>query len=293
MTTGFLHPGAMGASIAALCHGEKLWVGQGRSVATHGRAKVAGLSDVGSLTSLVAEVDIIISVCPPGSALEVADDVAAAGFTGLYVDVNAISPATARLIGQRFERFVDGGIIGPPAGRPGTTRLYLCGDEASRVADLWVGTALETRIVLGGIGSASAVKACFASWTKGTAALMLAIRALAVAEGIEANILDEWRTSMPELVELGERQARSTAPKAWRFEGEMHQLADSFEAAGLPDGFLRAAAEVYGRLAQFKDSTDVDPNAVLATLLTASDLDSVTPAAAPAGTKKPSDPRPE
>jgi hypothetical protein len=104
---------------------------------------------------------------------------------------------------------------------------------------------------------------------------------------------DEWRTSMPELVELGERQARSTAPKAWRFEGEMHQLADSFEAAGLPDGFLRAAAEVYGRLAQFKDSTDVDPNAVLATLLTASDLDSATPAAAPAGTKKPSDPRPE
>jgi 3-hydroxyisobutyrate dehydrogenase-like beta-hydroxyacid dehydrogenase len=212
--------------------------------------------DVGSLAALVAAADVIISVCPPGAAAEVAHDVGAAGFGGIYVDVNAISPATARAIGQRFDHFVDGGVIGPPVRVAGSTRLYLSGSKAAEVADRWSGTVLETRLLDGGAGAASAVKVCFAAWTKGTAALLLAIRALAAAEGVDEALLAEWTTSMPGLVQQSELAASRNAPKAWRFVGEMHEIATSFEAHSLPGGFGLAAADIYERLAGLKDSTD-------------------------------------
>ena len=255
MVTGFLHPGAMGASLAAVCAGTRLWCGDGRSDATRARATAAGMEDVGSLERLVERADVIISVCPPAAAVDVARAVAGAGFDGIYVDANAISPAAARTIGAPFDRFVDGGVIGPPVRNAGSTRLYLSGGAATEVAALWNGTALETRVVDGGAGAASAVKVCFAAWTKGTAALLLAIRALATAEGVDDALLSEWATSQPGLAEQSERAANNNAPKAWRFAGELDEIADSFAAHALPDGFGRAAADVYQRMATFKDTT--------------------------------------
>jgi 3-hydroxyisobutyrate dehydrogenase-like beta-hydroxyacid dehydrogenase len=262
MVTGFLHPGAMGASLAAVCRGTRLWSGDGRSDATRARAAAAGMEDVGSLERLVERADVIISVCPPSSAVDVASSVADIGFDGIYVDANAISPATARTIGAQFDRFVDGGVIGPPV-RAGATRLYLSGAAATDVAAQWNGTALETRLVDGGAGAASAVKVCFAAWTKGTAALLLAIRALASAEGVDDALLAEWATSQPGLAEQSARAANSNAPKAWRFAGELDEIADSFAAHALPDGFGRAAADVYQRMATFKDTTDTTLAAVI------------------------------
>ena len=255
MVTGFLHPGAMGASLASVCAGTRLWCGDGRSDTSRTRATAAGMEDVGSLERLVERADVIVSVCPPAAAVDVARAVAGAGFDGIYVDANAISPATARTIGAPFDRFVDGGVIGPPVRNAGSTRLYLSGGAATEVAALWNGTALETRVVDGGAGAASAVKVCFAAWTKGTAALLLAIRALATAEGVDDALLSEWATSQPGLAEQSERAANNNAPKAWRFAGELDEIADSFAAHALPDGFGRAAADVYQRMATFKDTT--------------------------------------
>jgi 3-hydroxyisobutyrate dehydrogenase-like beta-hydroxyacid dehydrogenase len=266
MVTGFVHPGALGASLAAVCRGDRVWCGVGRSAATRARADAAGLEDVGSLEALAGRADVIISVCPPGAATEVADAVASVGFDGIYVDVNAISPATARSISERFGRFVDGGVVGPPVRSAGSTRLYLSGEHAPHVAGLWTDSPLGTRVVDGGAGAASAVKVCFAAWTKGTAALLLAIRALAVAEGVEAALLAEWAISMPDLAERSERAALANAPKAWRFAGELDEIAATFAADGLPDGFGTAAAEVYSRLAGFKDSDGTTLRAVIRAL---------------------------
>lgn len=256
MVTGFLHPGAMGASLAAVCRGERLWVGDGRSAATRERAEAAGMVDAGSLAALVERADVIVSVCPPGAALDVAEAVAATGFGGIYADVNATSPATAKAIGRKFRRFVDGGVIGPPVGAAGATRLYLSGDEAAELAALWDGSALTTRLIDGGAGAASAVKICFAAWTKGSAALLLAVRALAAAEGVEEALLAEWAASIGGLAERSADAGRQNAPKAWRFVGEMHEIADSFAAHGLPGEFGAGAAEIYRRLSGFKDAGD-------------------------------------
>ena len=263
---GVLHPGQMGATIAATCQGDCSWVGAGRSASTRGRAEAAGLSDAGTLENMVGDAEVIVSVCPPGEALAQAEAVAALGFAGIYVDANAVAPETARSISTHFERFVDGGIIGPPATAAGTTRLYLSGSDAAHVAELWGGSVLETRIVDGGPGAASAVKMCFAAWTKGTSALLLAVRALAEAEGVSDDLLGEWATSMPDLITRTERTAAGVGPKAWRFVGEMEQIAATFAAADLPDEFHRGAAEVYRRLAGFKDTASPGLDEVMAEL---------------------------
>jgi 3-hydroxyisobutyrate dehydrogenase-like beta-hydroxyacid dehydrogenase len=242
---GLLHPGEMGAAVGdqLVSRGIRvLWASAGRSEATARRA--AAFEDVGTADALAARSDVILSICPPHAAHEVAGSVA--GFEGIYVDANAVAPATVREIGEGFVRFVDGGIVGPPplAGR--ATHLYLSGPEASRVAGLFDGTAVDARVVSGEVGAASAVKVTFAAWTKGTAAMLLAISELARAEGVEDALLAEWEESLPELVARLEGARRSADAKGWRWVGEMEEIASAFDAHDLPDGFHRAAAEVFG-----------------------------------------------
>ena len=252
--TGVLHPGAMGATVAAACSGTVLWAGEGRSAATRTRAGEAGLTDVGDIRSMAAAADVVISVCPPHGAVALADVVADAGFAGCYVDANAVSPATARRIADRFENFVDGGLIGPPAIRAGTTRLYLSGPDADRVAARFEDSALEPRVLGGGPGTASALKMAYAAWTKGSSALLAAVAALASAEDVADDLFAEWELSQPGVTRRLAVTAAEIAPRAWRWTGEMDEIAATFAAAGLPDGFHRAAGEVYERLRGFKDA---------------------------------------
>lgn len=256
----------MGSTIAATCSGETFWVSDGRSTDSRRRADEARLDDAGSLGDLVERCDTIVSVCPPAEALAVAESVAALGFDGVYVDANAVSPMTAKVIGARFERYVDGGIVGPPAERSGTTRMYLSGNDAEAIATRWAGSALDVRPIDGGIGAASAVKMLFASWGKHNAALMLAINAVAESFGVTEAIRSEWEISRPEFVEQSEAAAARTSLKAWRFEDEMHEIAATFAAADQPAAFHEAAAEVYARMARFKGA---DPPPDLATIVAA------------------------
>ena len=271
-TIGVVHPGAMGAAVgaAATAGGARVcWASKGRGDATRDRARAAGLHDLGDLATLAAGVDILLSVCPPGAAEEVAGQVAATGFTGVYVDANAIAPATALRVGSVVAgraRFVDGGIVGPPPRRAGTTRLYLSGPEAGRVAALFEGTALSAIVLPGPAGQASALKTCYATYTKGTNALLATILGLARHHQVEDALLAEWAMSIPSLVEQATTGPGRAAPRAWRFVGEMEELASAFRDAGLPDGVPVAAAEVYRRLASFKDQDPPSLDDVLAEL---------------------------
>ncbi len=248
----FLHPGMMGSSLAACCAPEGLWVSEGRSPDTVTRAEAASLRDVGSLGEGLATAACVVSICPPAAAEPMANQIADAGFNGLYVDANAISPAASRRIGERFENYVDGSVIGPPAHRAGTTRLYLSGDEAATVADLWADSVVDARVLDGAPGAASALKMAYASWTKIGSAMALAIRALATAEGVDDALVREWELSQPDMVTRTERSAGAVGPKAWRFVGEMEQIAAAFAAAGLPTGFAEAGGAVYQSLAPLK-----------------------------------------
>ena len=248
---GVLHPGEMGAVVAGALRerGETvLWASAGRSAATAERAEAAGLEDAGDVAEVCRRCEILLSICPPHAAVEVAR--AASGFTGIYVDANAIAPDTARAIAKLQPRLVDGGIVGPPPSRPDTTRLYLSGGEAAEVAALFAGTNLEARVLSGEPGAASALKAAYAGWTKGSAALLLTMRELARAEGVENALLEEWRLSIPKLEEHVAGAERSARRKGWRWVGEMEEIAHSMAAHDLPTGFHEAAAEVFRRSAE-------------------------------------------
>ena len=275
MTIGILHPGAMGTSLGGALVGaghEVVWASEGRSDATRARAEADGLVDVGTLSELVARTDTVVSVCPPGEALAVARSVAGFGFTGTYVDANAVAPATARAIADVVAdggaRAIDGGIVGPPARHAGLTVLYLSGQRAhsDAFAAHFAGTPLETHHVDERIGSASAVKTAFAAWTKGTSALLLAVRALAAREGVVDGLDHAWSTLTPELHDRVTATARGTAPKAWRFVDEMHEIASAFDSAGLPSGFHQAAASIYAAMADLRHETDADLTDVMARL---------------------------
>jgi len=249
VTIGLLHPGEMGAAVGQCLAGagyRALWAPEGRSAATRERAAAAGLEGCG-LAEITARSDVIVSVCPPASALDVARQVS--GFGGLYLDANAISPATAgevaAIVTAGGASYVDGGIIGTPPVTPGFIRLYLSGDRAGEVRALFAGTPVDARLVAPP-GTASAVKMAYASWTKGSAALLLTARALARAEGVESALLEEWGISQPGLERRSAAANESAAAKGWRWVGEMEEIAAAMAAAGLPEGFHQAAADVYG-----------------------------------------------
>jgi 3-hydroxyisobutyrate dehydrogenase-like beta-hydroxyacid dehydrogenase len=248
----------MGASVgaAALANADKvIWASKGRSQASIRRAAKAGLTDCGTLDALFAESDIVLSVCPPANAREIAQAANGHRFDGLYLEANAIAPEQCRLLQgvvcEHGATFVDGGIIGGPAWhKEAGTKLWLSGVAVKRVVALFKDSPLHTGVVSNEIGAASALKMTFAAYTKGSTALLSAILAVAEKEGVRQQLATQWGEDFTR--EAKQRLVASSA-KAWRFVGEMREIAATFAGAGVPPGFFEAAADVYARLGAYKD----------------------------------------
>lgn len=275
VTVGLLHPGSMGSVLGGLlrANGSRVrWAAAGRSARTAARAADAGLDDLGTVEAVVAASAVIVSICPPEAAEAVARQVMDAGFTGRYLDANAISPRQARAIGDLVETrggsFVDGAVIGPPPRAPGSTRLYLAGGSADAVATLFAGSACDVRVLDQPVGQASALKMAYAAFTKGRSALEAACLALAGHHGLLAELRAEWNLMTPGRADAVAHNLAQAAPKAWRFGGEMRFIADTFADAGLPDGFHLAAADIWQRWSHYRggDGEESPIEAMLAEL---------------------------
>ena len=227
---GLLFPGEMGALVGSAVAGEVLWASEGRSEATRRRA--AAFRDVGTVRDLVAESELVISLCPPAIAEDVAGEVAAEGFDGIYVEGNAISPKRVQRIAG-YLRCVDGAVISS-----GDVNLYLSGDshDVAAVAALFPEGEVKPIALDGGVGSASALKMAFGGWNKIGSALTAQAYAIARAYGVEDALAGEGVDS--------DRFVRS-ARKAWRWAPEMDEVADTCRELGLPEGMGRGAAELF------------------------------------------------
>ena len=257
-----LHPGKMGVFVAAcLQKGDHIvyWASEGRSSQTRQRAEEFHLEDAGTLARLCEICEVIVSVCPPDAAEQVAAQALAHSFRGLYLDANAIAPQRAVQIGHRMAQaevsFVDGGIIGGPIWQPGRTWLYLSGKKAGEVAALFAAGPMETRNIGDEIGQASALKMCYAAYTKGTTALLCSIRAAAEALGVRGELEEQWSRNWAGFTEETRERVRGVTAKAWRFQGEMEEIAATFRSVGLPGEFHEGAEKIYQRLAKYKDET--------------------------------------
>jgi 3-hydroxyisobutyrate dehydrogenase-like beta-hydroxyacid dehydrogenase len=272
---GILHPGAMGVSVGMSARNsgnEIYWVSKGRSAETKERALKAEFADAGTLAQLCESCSIILSVCPPAAAEALAEEVLSHQFKGLYLDANAIAPQRALRIGQKMREagvsFVDGGIIGGPAWKPNTTWLYLSGETAQTIAECFSAGPLETSVLSENVGDASALKSCYAAYTKGTTALLAAIFGAAEALNVREALENQWSRDDENFVNETHQRLQRVTAKAWRFEGEMLEIADTLDEAGIPSEFFVAAAATYRRLAGFKDAAELPSlEAVLSALL--------------------------
>jgi 3-hydroxyisobutyrate dehydrogenase-like beta-hydroxyacid dehydrogenase len=235
---GLLFPGEMGAVVGSSAQGEVIWASEGRSEATRKRA--TAFLDVGTVRELVAASDVVISVCPPAIAEDVAGEVAAEGFDGIYLEANAIAPERVRRIAG-YLRCVDGSLIA----RSGMN-LYLSGDpdDVAAVAALFPEGEVTAIPLEGGVGAASALKMAFGGWNKIGTALVAQAHAIARAYGVQDALTAQGVD--------GERFVRSSG-KAWRWAPEMEEVADTCDALGLPGGMGRGAAELFRRWDAHRD----------------------------------------
>jgi 3-hydroxyisobutyrate dehydrogenase-like beta-hydroxyacid dehydrogenase len=225
----------------------------GRSERTARLAQAAGIECVPTLEEVVEDVDVVLSIAPPGEAVEVAAAVAeacaAAGAAPLVADLNAISPATAQriegiLTAARLD-LVDGSISGPPPSQPGTTRVYLSGPRADGVAALPF-SGVHVIEVGDEVGTASAVKMCTASVYKGSIALLTQALLTARANGVLDFVLDD----LGERADGAARSIARSATKSSRYVAEMEEIAATQSAAGLTPELFEAIGEVYEALSR-------------------------------------------
>jgi 3-hydroxyisobutyrate dehydrogenase-like beta-hydroxyacid dehydrogenase len=244
--------GEMGSALARALveRGHRvLTSGAGRSQLTTDRAAEAGVETAGSLGAALEPADVFLSVLPPDRALGLAEEVAAAwgeraARSLVYADCNAVSPATSARVGEIVTaagaRFVDVGIIGVPP-RPA---LYASGAYAGDLVDL-AGDALDVRDIGGAVGRASALKMCYAAFTKGTTALATELLVAAKRLGVSEELRAEQAQSAPDLLGIATRSVPRMPPKAYRWIGEMEEIAATFAAVGLTPRMLEGAADMY------------------------------------------------
>ena len=260
-TVAVMSPGDMGHAVGGALRTGGLRVItclEGRSARSVALAEKAGIEPVADDDTLVREADALLSILVPSEAPALAERLAAAlrrtGASLLYADCNAIAPQTVRAIAQVIEsaggRFVDAGIIGGPPrlDRPGSgPKIYASGAHVPELARLR-DHGLDVRVMGTSetdVGQASALKMCYAALTKGLTALgtelLVAGRALGIAEALEA----ELRASQGALYSGFERSVPGMPPKAYRWVGEMEEIAATFGAVGLTPKILEGAADLY------------------------------------------------
>jgi 3-hydroxyisobutyrate dehydrogenase-like beta-hydroxyacid dehydrogenase len=253
-TVGIVSPGAMGSAVGAayLDAGARVVATiDGRSHRTRRLAARAGLELLPALDDVVAASDLVLSIAPPGEAEAVVRQLAAAaGRTGarpLISDWNAVSPATARRLGETLAEagleLVDGSISGGPPRPDYRTRVYLSGsraEELAAAAPAWI----DPRVVGSEVGLASAVKMCTASVYKGFTSLLVHALVTAEANGVLAHVLDDLHVSFPRQLDHVARLVAMSATKAERYVAEMREIAATQAAAGLTPALFEALAEV-------------------------------------------------
>ncbi|HEY3261554.1 MAG TPA: DUF1932 domain-containing protein [Pseudonocardiaceae bacterium] len=272
---GLLHPGQMGAAVGAQLvaagHGVR-WLRTGRKPESVRRAADAGLRGVDTMGELLSACNVVLSICPPAAAGDVAAEVAsaapAAGFTGVFVDANAISPNRMARIADLFAgtgvAVLDGAIIGGPPAGSSSARVYLSGpaEAVSLVSGLLAGTRAAPVDLDRRLGTASALKMAFGCFQKASRALAAVSHALADDYGVTPALLAE-ATALGRNALTDRDHLASVAARAWRWGPEMHEAAAAFAERGLPTDLATAAAAVFGRWNADRDAWDLGVTAAL------------------------------
>lgn len=275
-TIAILSPGSMGSAVGQALRENGYDVAtnlDGRSERTRALAEQAGFRAVSGIDGIVEEADLVMSILVPSEAISVAREAAAAmkrtGASPAYADCNAVSPDTARELGGIIEaaggRFIDAGIIGGPPGSGSPPRFYASGPHEAVIGEL-DGKGIIVPLLGGEVGRASAIKMCYASLTKGVSALQTAALVAAHRLGLSSELEEEMSSSQAKV--LAQMQSVIGLPgKAFRWVGEMEEIAATFESVGVTGNFHHGAAEIFRMVADSPLGDErpetIDPNRTL------------------------------
>ncbi|MEU9120079.1 DUF1932 domain-containing protein [Streptomyces sp. NPDC048506] len=260
ITVGLLHPGSMGAAFGAQLRRRNvrvLWCADGRSSRSRSRAEDAGLEGVQNLAQLVSRADVLLSLCPPAAAVDVAQQVAACGFEGrLYIEANAITPRRVKDVAELLPGAVviDGAVVGSPPADDKQPTLYLSGepDGCSQATALFAGSDVKTHVLGAEVGTASALKLSYSSYQKASRVLAALAYGVADASGVGDELLKiAGKRGGSYLTETG--YIPKTASRAWRWGPELDDAAALLREAGLPDDLMRAASRVLYKWSDARD----------------------------------------
>ena len=243
----------------------------GRSDASARRAKAAGMIAVSD--EECAQADFFLSICPPSDAPALAERMAAliapAAKKPIYVDCNAVSPATKVGIGEIVLKagapFVDVGITGLPPRGDHSPWLHASGPDAARFAVLG-DFGIKVNVIEGPIGAASALKMSYGAITKGLTALGSMIMLAATRAGIADKLRAELDRTHPALIAQFQRAVPDMFDKAYRFVGEMEEIADFVGQDKSAQQMYEAIAEFYTRIAADHEGKKEETGALAAFL---------------------------
>jgi 3-hydroxyisobutyrate dehydrogenase-like beta-hydroxyacid dehydrogenase len=258
-TVSIVAPGNMGAGIGRRLSENEVTVLTsiaGRSEESVKRAREAGMH--AAEDRALAEADFLMSIVPPGEALALAQRLApvlaAANKKPIYVECNAVSPATMLKIADVVTAtgcpFVGAGIIGPPP-KPGSsnTKIYASGPTARDLASL-NDYGLIVRVLEGPLTAASALKMSYAGITKGFTALGATMMLAASRGGSAAALKAELSESRPDLLRYLSNQVPAMYSKSYRWVAELDEIASFIGDEHPEHDMLTAAARLYERIAQ-------------------------------------------
>jgi L-threonate 2-dehydrogenase len=273
ITVAVMAQGTMGAGVGKRLKergAEVRTLLSGRSEASAGRAKAAGMQPVADERELLAGADYFLSILPPDQAEGLASRLAPAlqslPVKPVYVDCNAISPQSAERVAAIVEptgaAFVDGGIIGGPPREGYSPAIYASGPDAERTKPI-ADYGIDWRIIDGPIGAASGLKMSYAGITKGTTAIAAAMLLGAARFGCADALIAELSSSQPEMLGRMKKSIPGMYDKAYRWVGEMEEISDFLDANAPSAEMYRGIAGLYQFLATAEaEGQKPDDNAI-------------------------------
>jgi len=273
ITVAIMAQGTMGAGVAKRLHERGAAVKtllSGRSEASAGRAKAAGMTPAADERDLLQGADYFLSILPPdqaeGLAARLAPALQSLATKAVYVDCNAVSPQTVARIAGIVEptgaAFVDGGIIGGPPREGYSPAIYASGAAADRTKPI-ADYGIDWRIIDGPVGAASGLKMSYAGITKGTTAIAAAMLLGAARFGCAEALIAELSSSQPEMLKRMQRGIPGMYDKAYRWVGEMQEISDFLDANAPSAEMYRGIARLYDFLAAAEaEGRPADDNAI-------------------------------
>lgn len=259
LTIAIISPGEMGSAVGQALRSNDYRIVtylKGRSERTRALARNAGFEICQTLTDLVSEADLILSILVPSEAVTAAAEVSKAIVESnsdvYFADCNAVAPETVKQIESNIVsaggKFIDGSIIGLPPGKE-VPRFYTAGEHA-HIMDQFDGKGLSIKRISNETGKASALKMCYAGLTKGKSALMVAMLSAAQIQGVSDELTAELEFSQKQAYTQIKSQMPTLPSKAYRWAGEMDEIVKSLKDAGVTSHFHLGAANIYRKLSR-------------------------------------------